>query len=566
MEIKVPKALAQAIGFDKLRLYQIETHSFYNRSYVLLELNKYTAAQVEQLEALVKPFDRGSSQMIRGAATLLYDIANWRKLMENPAGQKPRNMSHFTALLTEHLRSVDGHRVYIKDHERWLPYYVNSVVYVPKCSHHGGGVTPAHCDISLLYSSFGVRSSRHLTFWFEDVRGKDVTQTPELREAYLRDKARWEAESDCVGKQFLATGEGMSEAVSDDWWRKQSAVQLDKDDAAVRVVIDIPSEGDHGSRSRNKLERDTDIDENFWGVLPGAGEKDEAKDEDDEAEAAARGEEPVKSLAYIEIPLHTVLMVFDLSRQLRVEVYIDQLTEYVYDATLGSKLVLPKDARHLVDLLMAGTGGFQDIIGNKGGGSIIACTGIPGTGKTLTSEVYAEVAHKPLYTVQCSQLGTSPDELEAELLKVFARSQRWSAILLLDEADVYVAKRGSDLTQNAIVGVFLRVLEYYRGVMFLTTNRADLIDDAVLSRCIARIDYATPAVDDQRKIWRVLADNAKLSLSDATIEQILTAHPKLTGRDIKNLLKLGSMIAKSEGKEIDLATIEFAKRFKPTQE
>ena len=38
---------------------------------------------------------------------------------------------------------------------------------------------------------------------------------------------------------------------------------------------------------------------------------------------------------------------------------------------------------------------------------------------------------------------------------------------------------------NAVVGVFLRVLEYFNGLLFLTTNRIDDIDEAIVSRCIA---------------------------------------------------------------------------------
>ena len=45
---------------------------------------------------------------------------------------------------------------------------------------------------------------------------------------------------------------------------------------------------------------------------------------------------------------------------------------------------------------------------------------------------------RPLYSVQCSQLGLEPADLERELLKIFTRAARWNAILLLDEADVYI--------------------------------------------------------------------------------------------------------------------------------
>ena len=171
---------------------------------------------------------------------------------------------------------------------------------------------------------------------------------------------------------------------------------------------------------------------------------------------------------------------------------------------------------------------------------------------------------RPLYSVQCSQLGLEPADLERELLKIFTRAARWNAILLLDEADVYIHRRGSDIQQNAIVGVFLRVLEYYSGVMFLTTNRAELVDDAIASRCLARIDYQTPTAGDQRRIWRTLADTAGIPITTAEIERIVMAYNSLSGRDIKNLLKLTSMVAASENKSVTLETVRFVKSFKPT--
>jgi SpoVK/Ycf46/Vps4 family AAA+-type ATPase len=159
-------------------------------------------------------------------------------------------------------------------------------------------------------------------------------------------------------------------------------------------------------------------------------------------------------------------------------------------------------------------------------------------------------------------LGTDPDTLENELLKVFARAKRWNAVCLLDEADVYVHERGRDLNQNAIVGVFLRVLEYQDSVMFLTTNRPDDVDDAIQSRCVARLPYPKPSRADQRRIWRVLADTAQVDLSEPVLTAALRQHHDLTGRDIKNVLKLAHLLRR--GAALTLEAITFARQFQPT--
>src|SRR3989442_9703363 len=54
--------------------------------------------------------------------------------------------------------------------------------------------------------------------------------------------------------------------------------------------------------------------------------------------------------------------------------------------------------------------------------------------------------------------------LETQLIKIQAISYKWNAVLLLDEADIYLeARNTSDLNRNAMTGVFLRQLEYHQG-------------------------------------------------------------------------------------------------------
>ena len=88
--------------------------------------------------------------------------------------------------------------------------------------------------------------------------------------------------------------------------------------------------------------------------------------------------------------------------------------------------------------------------------------GPPGTGKTLTAEGISELLKCPLYSVSAGELGTDPRFLEAELAKILDICHTWGAILLLDEADVFLERRSlQDIHRNALVGVFLRQLEYF---------------------------------------------------------------------------------------------------------
>jgi AAA+ superfamily predicted ATPase len=121
---------------------------------------------------------------------------------------------------------------------------------------------------------------------------------------------------------------------------------------------------------------------------------------------------------------------------------------------------------------------------------------------------------------------------------------------------VYIRRRDNDLQHNAIVAEFLRTLEYFSGLLFMTTNRVDDIDDAILSRCIAVIDYQPPGPDDARRLWTTLATQLGAELPDTLVERLMADYPGASGRDIKELLKLTSKYCR--GREQPLSAQAFA--------
>jgi SpoVK/Ycf46/Vps4 family AAA+-type ATPase len=94
-------------------------------------------------------------------------------------------------------------------------------------------------------------------------------------------------------------------------------------------------------------------------------------------------------------------------------------------------------------------------------------------------------------------------KLEAQLSRIFKIASHWNAILLLDEADVFLEQRTSEnLTRNSLVSVFLRKLEYCKGIMFLATNRVAEFDPAILSRIHVMLRYGDLTKDSGRKVWK----------------------------------------------------------------
>lgn len=266
---------------------------------------------------------------------------------------------------------------------------------------------------------------------------------------------------------------------------------------------------------------------------------------------------------YGSVPVVTAVRVFDLAAQDHLDVNTGDLTPYQYDADLKDRLVLPDDQRELLDILTSDISVFTgDIIDGKSAGNVILARGRPGVGKTLTAEVYAEAIGRPLYSIHTGSLGITAELVRKNLEVIFERAKRWGAVLLLDEADVFVLERGFELAQNAIVAEFLRTLEYYDGLLFLTTNRVDGVDEAILARCAAVIDYRAPGRDDARRIWESFAQGHGVELSDELLDGLLDAFPEVTPRDIKMVLRLALRMAAHRGSPLDLGVFRAAAGFR----
>jgi hypothetical protein len=94
----------------------------------------------------------------------------------------------------------------------------------------------------------------------------------------------------------------------------------------------------------------------------------------------------------------------------------------------------------------------MDLVRGKGKGLIILLHGTPGVGKTSTAETVAAYTRRPLYPITCGDVGQTPEEVEKKMEQHFKLAHRWGCVLLLDEADVFLAKREKgDIVRNGLV-------------------------------------------------------------------------------------------------------------------
>lgn len=144
----------------------------------------------------------------------------------------------------------------------------------------------------------------------------------------------------------------------------------------------------------------------------------------------------------------------------------------------------------------------SDLVSEKGKGLVILLRGAPSVGKTSTAECVAEFYGKLLFPITCGDLGLTASQVEEELSEKFHLAEKWNCVLLLDEADVFLAQRTrTDVKRNSLVSVFLRVLEYFSGILFLTTNRVKAFDEAFKSRVHMQLYYSPLGWKQTKCIW-----------------------------------------------------------------
>jgi SpoVK/Ycf46/Vps4 family AAA+-type ATPase len=68
----------------------------------------------------------------------------------------------------------------------------------------------------------------------------------------------------------------------------------------------------------------------------------------------------------------------------------------------------------------------------------------------------AEEMRTPLYSLSAGELGSHATNIEQKLRTILELATKWNAVLLLDEADVFLEKRDlKDLERNRLVASML---------------------------------------------------------------------------------------------------------------
>jgi hypothetical protein len=218
-----------------------------------------------------------------------------------------------------------------------------------------------------------------------------------------------------------------------------------------------------------------------------------------------------------------VVLGFAFAEKLWLEFTVSGVKDIVWNEGAYDSLVLEDNTKAIVKALVEShkyhpAESIDDVIQGKGKGLVAVLHGPPGTGKTLTAEGISELLKCPLYMVSAGELGTDPRTLEAELQKILDIAHAWGAVLLLDEADVFLEKRTiQDIHRNALVSIFLRLLEYFQGILFLTTNRVETFDDAFQSRIHIALRYGELSTKAKKSVFKMFIERVRVLEGVATM-------------------------------------------------
>ncbi|RYP76891.1 hypothetical protein DL771_001444 [Monosporascus sp. 5C6A] len=191
-------------------------------------------------------------------------------------------------------------------------------------------------------------------------------------------------------------------------------------------------------------------------------------------------------------------------------------------------------------------------------------------GKECAAQSYG----RPLLPITCGDLGLTPTDVESRLQEIFRLAQAWDCVMLLDEADIFLAQRTpTDTERNALVSVFLRIMEYYEGILFLTTNRVGVFDEAFKSRIHLSLYYPALSKEQTIRIWRSHIATAKKDsrIQVDEVDLVLCADeifqrqsdpqfgPVWNGRQIRNAFQTAVALAGFHSK--DSQTIKLERKY-----
>jgi SpoVK/Ycf46/Vps4 family AAA+-type ATPase len=179
-------------------------------------------------------------------------------------------------------------------------------------------------------------------------------------------------------------------------------------------------------------------------------------------------------------------------------------------------------------------------------------------------EVSAEATGRALFSTAMGDLNPWNDAccFERRLRRLLQYATIWKAVVLIDEADVFLEARsegaGDTADRNSLVAVFLRNLEYFSGIVFLTSNRVHVFDQAMKSRIHLALEYTPPNIEMRKQIWVKTFSYIPPAELGFNIEDDIDILGKdeVNGREITNTANTARTLARFKGEKLQRRHLE----------
>ncbi|MBQ3421585.1 MAG: AAA family ATPase, partial [Romboutsia sp.] len=176
--------------------------------------------------------------------------------------------------------------------------------------------------------------------------------------------------------------------------------------------------------------------------------------------------------------------------------------------------------------------------------------GEPGTGKSMAAEAVGKYLGKKIYSINYAELeskyvGQTPKNIK----KAFEKASEDDAVLVFEEADSFLGKRLTDISQSADYGVnitrsvMLLELEKFEGVVIFTTNLLNNYDEAFKRRILASVEFKMPDEAGRKAIFDIHMPK-KMPLEEGVNSEVLAKEfTDVSGADIKDIIFMAAVTA-----------------------
>lgn len=192
--------------------------------------------------------------------------------------------------------------------------------------------------------------------------------------------------------------------------------------------------------------------------------------------------------------------------------------------------------------------------------------GKPGTGKSMTAEAVAKALGKKVYHINYSELESKyVGETPKNIRRAFESATKDDAVLIFDEADSFLGKRLSSVTQSADYGVnitrsvLLMELEKFAGVVVFTTNLITNYDEAFKRRILLSVYFEMPDEEARAAVWNLHLSEKMPLHEEVTVESLAGRYDGISGADIKDMVFYAALYTLEQEKDtMDFTVFDYA--------